>query len=101
MNIAFLTPATNVAFTPAVDVQEEKDRFVVHADLPGVAPGDIEVTTDKGVLTLRGERKVEKRETSEGYERLERVSGGFLRRFSLPDNVQAEAIKARFTHCHP
>jgi HSP20 family protein len=91
-------PSTDVAFIPAVDVQEEKDRFVVKADLPGVLPADIEVTAEKGILTLRGERKAEKRDATEGYERLERVTGSFTRRFALPENVQAEAIKAKFTH---
>lgn len=92
------SPSTEVAFIPAVDVYEEKDRFVVKADLPGVQPDEIEVTAEKGILTLRGERKSEKRESHEGYERLERVSGSFARRFQLPENVQAEAIKAKFTH---
>jgi HSP20 family protein len=92
------TPASAVAFIPAVDVREEKDRFVVQADLPGVAPADIEVTAEKGILTLRGERKSEKRDESVGYERIERVSGSFTRRFALPENVQADAIKARFAH---
>lgn len=90
------TPKAN--FLPAVDVREETGRFVVEADLPGVAPADIEVTAEKGVLTLRGERKSEKRESAKGYERIERVSGKFERRFALPENVQADAIKARFTH---
>ena len=54
------SPSAAVAFIPAVDVHEEKDRFVVKADLPGVKPDEIEVTADKGVLTLRGERKSEK-----------------------------------------
>ncbi len=92
------TPSTNVAFIPAVDVHEEKERFVVHADLPGVKPEEIEVTAEKGILTLRGERKTEKSENAEGYERVERVSGSFTRRFALPENVQADAIKAKFTH---
>ncbi len=91
-------PSADVSFIPAVDVREEKDRFVVQADLPGVKPEDIEVTAEKGILVLRGERKSEKRETAEGYERLERVNGSFSRRFALPENVQADAIKARFTH---
>jgi HSP20 family protein len=91
-------PSTSVAFIPAVDVQEEKERFVVKADLPGVTPDQIEITAEKGILTLRGERKSEKTEQSEGYERLERVTGSFTRRFALPENVQAEAIKAKFTH---
>jgi HSP20 family protein len=92
------TPSADVSFIPAVDVHEEKDRFVVQADLPGVKPEDIEVTAEKGILILRGERKAEKRETAEGYERLERVNGSFSRRFALPENVQADNIKARFTH---
>lgn len=91
-------PSTDVAYIPAVDVYEEKDRFVVKADLPGVKPEEIEVTAEKGILTLRGERKSEKREHTEGYERLERVTGSFTRRFALPENVQADAIKAKFTH---
>ena len=93
------TPSsTDVAYIPAVDVREEKERFLVQADLPGVKPEDIEVTAEKGILTLRGERKAEKRETNEGYERIERVTGGFTRRFALPENVQAEEIKATFNH---
>jgi HSP20 family protein len=91
-------PSSEVAFIPAVDVHEEKDRFVVKADLPGVKPEEIEVTAEKGVLTLRGERKAEKRENADGYERLERVTGSFTRRFALPENVQADAIKAKFAH---
>ena len=91
-------PSTEVAFIPPVDVHEEKDRFVVRADLPGVKPEDIEVTAEKGILMLRGERKAEKRENAEGYERIERVSGSFTRRFALPENVQADAIKAKFAH---
>lgn len=93
-----VAPSTNVSFIPAVDVQEEQDRYVVKADLPGVTPADVEVTADRGVLTMRGERKEEKREQATGYERLERVTGSFVRRFTLPDNVQADAIKARFTN---
>jgi HSP20 family protein len=91
-------PSTEVAYIPAVDVYEEKDRFVVKADLPGVQPDQIDVTAEKGILTLRGERKSDKREQAEGYERLERVTGSFTRRFALPENVQADAIKAKFNH---
>ena len=89
---------SSVSYIPAVDVHEEKDAFVLTADLPGVKPEDIEVTAEKGVLTLRGERKSERREDATGYERIERVTGSFMRRFTLPDNVQGEAIKAKFTH---
>jgi HSP20 family protein len=94
----FAAPASTVAFIPNVDVREEAERFVVEADLPGVTPADIEVTAEKGVLSIRGERKSEKREQSAGFEHLERVTGRFLRRFTLPENAQADAIKAKFTH---
>jgi HSP20 family protein len=90
--------AEAVAWIPSVDVREESDKFVVTADLPGVDAKDIEITTDKGVLTIKGERKYEQRDASKGYERVERVSGGFLRRFTLPENVQLDDIQARHTN---
>src|SRR5207302_8421679 len=57
----------SVAWVPRVDVHEEKDRFVVLADVPGVDPKDIDITAENGVLTVRGERRSEKRETDNGY----------------------------------
>jgi HSP20 family protein len=83
---------------PRVDIHEEKDRFVVLADVPGVDPKDIDITAENGVLTVRGERKVEKRETENGYERIERVAGTFLRRFTLPEGANTEQIKAKQTN---
>lgn len=89
----------SVAWIPSVDVREEGDRFVVTADLPGVDAKDIEITTDKGVLTIKGERKYQQRDSAQNegrrYERVERVSGSFLRRFTLPENLQLDAIQAR------
>ena len=79
---------------PAVDIREEPNRFVILADLPGVDPKDIEITMDKGVLTIKGERISEKEETREGYRRVERMHGTFYRRFSLPDAADAEHIEA-------
>ena len=84
-----------VAWTPSVDVHEESDRYTVRADLPGVAPKDIDVTAADGVLTIRGSRQIEKRDNQKGYERLERLSGDFLRRFTLPENARADDIKAK------
>jgi HSP20 family protein len=86
------------AWTPAVDVQEEPERFTVHADLPGVEAKDIHVTADKGVLTIKGTRRIERRENQQGFERLERIEGEFLRRFTLPENARAEDIKAKHTN---
>jgi HSP20 family protein len=86
---------TSVAWIPSVDVREEDDRFVVHADLPGVEAKDIEITAEKGVLTLRGERKSESRGEGKGFERVERVAGSFLRRFTLPETANVDGISAR------
>ena len=80
---------------PAVDIKEEANRFVIMADLPGVDPGDIEITMENGVLSIKGERKAEIRDEKEGYKRVERVSGTFYRRFSLPDSADAERIEAK------
>ena len=83
-----------VTWIPRVDVHEEAERFVVVADLPGVEGKDIEVTADKGVLTIKGERRSEKKSSKDSYESVERATGTFLRRFTLPESVDAEAIKA-------
>jgi len=86
--------AARVSWIPHVDIREEGERFVVAADVPGVEPKDIEITADKGVLTVRGERSSQKNATADGYERVERATGTFLRRFTLPESADAEAIKA-------
>ncbi|MCC7410127.1 MAG: Hsp20/alpha crystallin family protein [Gammaproteobacteria bacterium] len=85
--------ATSV-WSPAVDLKEEKDSFVLKADLPGVNPKDIEVTMENGVLTIRGERHFESEQDRSGYRRVERTYGSFYRRFALPDSVDAERIEA-------
>jgi HSP20 family protein len=82
-------------WSPAVDIREESDRFVVFADIPGVDRKDIEITAEKGVLTIRGERKNERREQHKGYERVERVLGSFIRRFTLPETANTDEIKAK------
>ncbi len=93
---AGLEPVATVraALTPAVDIQEENDRFVVRADMPGVTAKDIEVSAEDGKLTIRGTRSTQDRVN--GFEHVERAAGTFLRRFTLPESAQAEAIKARY-----
>lgn len=83
---------------PAVDIQEEDEHFVLHADLPGVDSKDIEITMEDGVLSLSGQRESTQTQESGGLRRVERVSGKFFRRFSLPDGVDADAITARSTN---
>jgi len=82
---------------PQVDVHEEPERFAVLIDVPGVEPKDIEITAEKGVLTIRGERHARTQEESSAYRRLERRSGKFLRRFTLPDSANLDAISAKHT----
>jgi HSP20 family protein len=82
---------------PQVDVHEEPERFAVLIDVPGVEPKDIEITAEKGVLTIRGERHTRTQEESSAYRRLERRSGKFLRRFTLPDSANLDAISAKHT----
>ncbi len=87
------TPVSDWA--PAVDIVEEKDRFILRADVPGVAREDIDVSMEDGVLTIAGERQTEKHQEAEGVKRFERVSGKFYRRFTLPETADAESIAAR------
>ena len=77
-----------------MDIKEEKDRFVLKADVPGVDPTKIEVTMEAGVLTIQGERMLDDPQDRDEYKRMERRYGTFYRRFSLPDTADAEKISA-------
>lgn len=81
-------------WAPAVDIKEEADKFVLHADIPGVKPEEIDISMEAGVLTIRGEKKTEALTEKDNYKRVERTYGSFYRRFSLPDTANAEAISA-------
>jgi len=81
-------------WAPRVDIREEPDRFVIHADLPGIDPQEVEVLMDKGILTIKGERKGESGEQTERYTRIERRYGSFHRRFALPDSADADGVAA-------
>ena len=85
-------------WAPAVDIKEDDKAFTLMADIPGVDPDDIEVTMDKGVLTIKGERQSEKKTEEENYKRVERQYGVFYRRFTLPDSANAEGIEAASEH---
>ena len=86
-------------WTPAVDIREDSEQFVITADVPGVAPDDIEVTMENGVLTIKGERALgTETDGDNGYRRVERAYGSFYRRFTLPDTADAESISASGKH---
>lgn len=85
-------------WVPRVDIKEEPNRFVILADIPGVDPNDIEIHMDKGILTIKGERKTEQREQGENFTRVERSRGIFHRRFALPESANPEGISASGRH---
>jgi HSP20 family protein len=90
--------AATADWAPAVDIAEYADRFVLTADVPGVEPSSIEVTLDKGVLTLAGSREKPVDAVDVERKRSERATGRFHRRFSLPDTVDSESVSARNTN---
>ena len=85
-------------WVPRVDIKEEANRFVIFADLPGVDPSTIEVDMDKGVLSIKGERKAEVKAEGERWSRNERAHGVFYRRFALPDSANPDGIQASGKH---
>ena len=85
-------------WAPAVDIKEEADKFVLHADIPGVKPEEMDINMEDGVLTIKGEKKTEAKTDEEGYKRIERTYGTFYRRFSLPDTANSDAISAQSKH---
>ena len=84
------------AWTPSVDIYENKDNIVLEAELPGMNREDFELTVENNVLTLRGERRFEKRDEGDNYHRVERAYGQFTRSFTLPQTVSAENAAAEY-----
>ena len=82
-------------WVPAVDIIEDKTRFVLRADVPGVNPEDIDVAMDNGILSVSGERNPIAVGDDAGVQRIERATGRFYRRFTLPETADADAITAR------
>ena len=103
-NRAYGVPTTATADTaparadwqPAVDIIENDQEFLVSAELPAVQKENVKVNVDKGVLTISGERRLEKAEGGVRHRRIERVFGNFSRSFTLPENVDDNAITAEY-----
>ena len=98
----FDTPTTAAAngalrrWTPAMDVVEDADHYVLRADLPGMDESDVRIEVEHDVLTVAGERKAEHASRKDGYMRVERSFGSFHRSMKLPEGVDADAITAAF-----
>jgi len=83
-------------WSPQIEVFEREGNLVVHADLPGVKREDVEVNVEDDVLTIRGQRRQEHRETEGGYRRTERSYGTFFRQIPLPDGVDPSRVEAAY-----
>src|SRR6201987_758688 len=84
------------AWAPAVDIYETEHELVVKADLPDVKPAELDIRVENNILTIRGERRFEKKVDEKNYLRVERTYGSFSRSFSLANTVNSEAIKADY-----
>ena len=94
----FLTGRPTSAFSPAFEVKETTESFVLKADLPGVDEKDLDVSMHNGVLTVSGSRQSEERKDGESYALYERQYGSFSRSFSLPEIADGERIDAQLTN---
>src|SRR5215467_15314423 len=83
-------------WAPPVDIYETEHELVVKADLPDIKPEELDIRVENNILTIRGERKFEKKTEEKNYLRVERSYGSFSRSFSLSNTVNAEAIKAEY-----
>lgn len=84
------------AWSPNVDIFEDKDRLIVEAELPGMKRDEFELSVENNILTLKGERKFEKKTEEDNYHRIERSYGSFVRSFTLPQTVTADGATADF-----
>lgn len=85
-------------FAPALDIVEHDDEFVLSADLPGLGEDDVKLEVLDDVLTLSGERVLEHEDSGDGYRRIERSSGSFTRRVSLPRGTDPATVRASFAN---
>ncbi len=86
------------SYTPAVNVAENENTYVVDVELPGISKDEVKITMHENVLTIEGEKKAEREEKGKNYHRVERSFGKFQRSFTLPKNVKSDAIEAEFTN---
>src|ERR671923_1677411 len=86
------------AWSPSVDIFENKDQIVLEAELPGMNREDFDLSIENNVITLRGERKFEKTDETDNYHRVERSYGAFTRSFTLPQTVSGEGATAEYNN---
>ena len=84
------------AWQPSVDIKETKDDFVLMAEVPGMSKNDIKINISENTLTIKGEKKEEKKEADHNFHRVERKYGSFQRSFTLPTQIQGDKVKASY-----
>lgn len=97
-DFAFGAAPSLSAWSPAVDIRETGDEFIVTAEVPGLTKDDLELSVENGVLSISGEKKEEYEEGGNGTGRhlVERRYGRFQRNFSLPSSVNTDRVEASF-----
>jgi HSP20 family protein len=83
-------------WAPAVDITEDGQEYLIKAELPEIKREEVSVTVENGVLTITGERKLEKEEKGRKYHRVERAYGRFTRSFTLPEDAEGDKVSAHF-----
>jgi HSP20 family protein len=96
LNRFFTEPANTRPWSPAVDIRETENELILKADLPEMKLEDLDIRLENGTLTLKGERKFEKKDEDRGYHRIERSYGSFIRAFALPEYADAEHVAADY-----
>jgi HSP20 family protein len=80
-------------WAPSADISETDKEYVIRAELPAVKKEDVQVTLEEGTITIKGERKQQKEDKDEKFHRVESFYGSFERSFSLPENVNTDAVR--------
>ena len=86
----------SVAWSPVVDIEETELNYLIRAELPGLSKEKVKVTVEDGVLTLSGERDLERKVEGKTFHHIERSHGTFTRSFTLPENADAESVSANY-----
>jgi HSP20 family protein len=89
-------PTTAGAWSPVLDVEESEDGFVLHVELPGVGPDDVEVSLEENILTITGERSFYRDRNADSFRRVERRFGRFHRSIRMPDRVDSDRVEASY-----
>ena len=86
----------SVAWSPVVDIEETEQNYLIRVELPGLDKDKVKVVVENGVLTLSGERDLERKVEGKTFHRVERSHGTFSRSFTLPEDVDSESVVANF-----